>query len=93
MSNPFEFFNASDDEEDSKVTVVKKEDKPKHSMMFFIQPMQRKEPTKSKKKIVKRELNKLLNLHLFKKPFLLKPNKVTNIPTWKERKSNGSKNK
>lgn len=58
MTNPFEYFNASDDDE-PKTTHVKKEDKHKLSTSSLNQLTPKSGPTKSSKKIRPRKLPKL----------------------------------
>jgi len=60
MSNPFEYFNASDDDE-PKTTQVKKEEKHKLSTSSINQLTPKKEPTRSSRKRMPRGLLKLLS--------------------------------
>lgn len=57
MSNPFEFFNASDDDE-PKTTVVKKEEKHKLSNSSLNQLTPKSGPTKNSKRTMQGELPK-----------------------------------
>ena len=56
MTNPFEFFNASDDEDEPKTTHVKKEEKHSLSNSCINQLTQRSEPTRSSKRKMPRKL-------------------------------------
>lgn len=72
MSNPFEFFNASDDDE-PQTNIVKKDDKHKLSNSSINQLTQRREPTRNSKKKVPKKLLRLLKVLkelLLKKLFL-----------------------
>ena len=62
MSNPFEYFNASDDEDEPKTTHVKKDEKHKLSNSSLNQLTQRREPTRSNKRIKPRKLLKSLKV-------------------------------
>jgi len=53
MTNPFEFFNASDDEEDNKVNVVKNEEKQKRSNFHLTQLTKRRSFSRSSKRRAK----------------------------------------
>ena len=93
MSNPFEFFNTSDDE-DNKVTIVKKDDKHKVSTLFSIQPTQKNVHSKNKKKKVIKKQLKLPDLLLLKMLFHLKLRKAIKFLIIRNvRKNNGNKKK
>ena len=62
MTNPFEYFNASDDEDEPKTTLVKKDDKHKLSNSSLNQLTQRREPTKNNKRIKPKKLLKSLRM-------------------------------
>lgn len=87
MTNPFEAFNVSDDEEDTRVNVVKGEEKTKRSNFSSIQPTKRRESTRNSKKrpkIITIHLNLPLSTSLSPK----EPNNLALIPTWREIRKN-----
>ena len=93
MSNPFEFFNASDDEEDQKMTIVKKDDKPKLSTPSLTQPMPTSVPTRSRKSKTRRRPPRSLGPAPPPKPSPPKARNLASTPTWRGRRSSGSRRK
>ena len=84
MSNPFEFFN--DSEEEDKPTLVKTQDKQKRSNPSPTQHMQTNEPSKNNRRKTKKKQQKSPKLHPPMKHFPAKPKSLTTTDTWKGKK-------
>ena len=91
MSNPYASFAASDDEEDTKVNVVKGEPKQKRSTNSSKQPIKTNESSRNSRMTMRRRPQKLQRppstSHSPKRP-----KSPTNMPIWKDPRLSGNVN-
>lgn len=90
MSNPYEFFAASDDE-DSKPTLVKTDNKPKRSNRTHMQLTKKKDSSNNSRIRTARKQQKPGGPSP-PNPSPKKSRNLTNIPTWRGPRKSGKRN-